>query len=96
MRKPKIHVGFGVQNTNGMSTLLIGKDTIENCVHHSSMENLDFITAGPIPPNPSELILNDKMDEILETLKQTYDVIIMDNPPVGIVTDGLANIEKAD
>ncbi|HMZ49580.1 MAG TPA: GNVR domain-containing protein, partial [Flavobacteriales bacterium] len=52
MRKPKIHLGFGVENVKGMSTLLIGKDTIEDCVQRSTLKGLDFITAGPIPPNP--------------------------------------------
>lgn len=96
MRKPKIHIGFGVDNHSGMSTLLIGKDTIENCVNHSELEGLDFITAGPIPPNPSELIINGEIDNIIEKLKKTYDTIIVDNPPVGLVTDGISMIKKAD
>jgi hypothetical protein len=70
MRKPKIHLGFGVENISGMSTLLIDKDTLENCVRHSSLEGLDFITAGPIPPNPSELIISPRMLELVEELKQ--------------------------
>ncbi len=96
MRKPKIHVGFNATNIIGMSTLLIGKDTIENAIQHSVLENLDFITAGPIPPNPSELIISKKMDEIIAELKTTYDTIIIDNPPVGLVSDGIAMIQKAD
>lgn len=96
MRKPKIHIGFGVENNAGMSTLLIGKDKIENCVNHSELKGLDFITAGPIPPNPSELIINGEIDKIIEKLKETYDTIIVDNPPVGLVTDGLSIIKKAD
>ena len=96
MRKPKIHLGFDVDNVRGMSTVLIGKDTVENCVRKSNLENLDFITAGPIPPNPSELIINPRMQEVLEQLKQRYDVILLDNPPVGLVTDGLPMIQLAD
>lgn len=96
MRRPKIHSGFSVENTKGMSTLLISKDTIENCVHKSKLENLHFITAGPIPPNPSELIINGKIDSIINELKKSYDVIIIDNPPVGLVTDGISIIQKAD
>ncbi len=96
MRKPKIHIGFNVQNSIGMSTLLIGKDSIESAIQHSSLENLDFITAGPIPPNPSELIISLKMDEILALLKTKYDVVIIDNPPVGLVSDGITMIQKAD
>ena len=96
MRKPKIHLGFNVQNIKGMSTILIEKDTIENTIQKSSQPNLDFITAGPIPPNPSELIISKNMDIVLENLKQLYDVVIIDNPPVGLVTDGISIIQKAD
>ncbi len=96
MRKPKIHIGFGVENNAGMSTLLIGKDSINNCISHSELKGLDFITAGPIPPNPSELIINGEIDSIIEELKKTYDTIIVDNPPVGLVTDGISIIKKAD
>jgi capsular exopolysaccharide synthesis family protein len=96
MRKPKIHIGFGVENSKGMSTLLIGKDTIEEGIQRSNLENLDIITAGPVPPNPSELIISKKMDEVLEYLRTVYEVIIIDNPPVGLVSDGIAMIQKAD
>lgn len=96
MRKPKIHLGFGVENKAGMSTLLIGKDKIEHCINQSELKGLDFITAGPIPPNPSELIINGEIDRIIEELKQSYDTIIVDNPPVGLVTDGISIIQKAD
>ena len=96
MRKPKIHIGFNVENEKGMSTLLIGKDTIDNCIVHSSLANLDFITAGPIPPNPAELIINPRMNEILAYLKTKYDIIIADLPPVGIVSDGVPILQIAD
>ncbi|MDQ3050934.1 MAG: polysaccharide biosynthesis tyrosine autokinase [Bacteroidota bacterium] len=96
MRKPKIHLGFNVENNKGISTILIGKDNFEDCVIKSSLENLEFITAGPIPPNPSELIISPKMDILLEDLKKIYDIIIIDTPPVGVVSDGIPIIKKAD
>ncbi|HEY0976212.1 MAG TPA: polysaccharide biosynthesis tyrosine autokinase, partial [Flavobacteriales bacterium] len=96
MRKPKIHLGFGVDNAMGMSTLLINRNTMDECIQRSAMLNLDLITAGPIPPNPSELIISPRMTDILEELKTRYDVILIDNPPVGLVTDGIAMIQKAD
>ena len=96
MRKPKIHLGFGIENDRGMSTLLIGKDTVSNCIKKSQLTGLDFITAGPIPPNPSELIINGEFDKIIAELKQSYDIIIVDNPPVGLVTDGISIIRQAD
>jgi capsular exopolysaccharide synthesis family protein len=57
---------------------------------------LDFIPAGPIPPNPSELIISGRFDEMLEQLKKLYDIIIIDTPPVGLVTDGILVMEKVD
>lgn len=96
MRRPRIHKGMDCDNDHGMSTLLIGKTTIEATVRHSDQENLDFITAGPIPPNPSELILSSAFEAIVEELKTKYDVIVIDTPPVGLVTDGISIIAKAD
>lgn len=96
MRKPKIHLGFNVENDRGISTLLIGKDIPEDCIIHSSLSNLDFITAGPIPPNPAELIINERMDVLIDHLKKSYDIIIIDLPPVGIVSDGVPIMQKAD
>ena len=96
MRKPKIHLGFGVENTTGMSTLLINKANFQDCVHHSDLENLDFITSGPIPPNPSELIINGQLEILIEELKTVYDFIIIDNPPIGLVSDAMQMLKKAD
>ena len=59
------------------------------------MENLDYIPAGPIPPNPSELILGAKFDELIDHLQERYDLIIIDTPPVGLVTDGIQALKKA-
>lgn len=96
MRKPKIHKGFDVENVKGMSTILIGKDDLTSCIYKSDQEGLEFITAGPVPPNPSELILKSKLKEVLEELKTKYDLITVDNPPVGLVTDGIEVIKNAD
>jgi len=96
MRKPKIHVGFGVSNDKGMSTILIRRNSISECIYRSSLTNLDFITAGPVPPNPSELVISQRMIEVIDELKKTYDIIVIDNPPVGLVTDGIKMIKIAD
>jgi len=96
MRRPKINKGFGVDNNYGMSTVLIGKSTIKEAIRHSDQDGLDFITAGPIPPNPSELIISERMGQIIEELKLEYDMVVIDTPPVGLVTDGVTLIQKAD
>ena len=96
LRKPKIHLGFNVSNDKGMSGLIINQYSIAECVQKSQIETLDFITAGPIPPNPSELIISESFKEKLAELKTMYDIIIIDNPPVGLVSDGIKNLTDAD
>lgn len=96
LRKPKVHLGFDADNTYGMSSLIVGQCTLEQCLQHSSLEGFDFITAGPIPPNPSELLLSDAYQDIIKKLKSIYDVIIIDNPPVGLVSDGIRNLTESD
>ncbi len=96
MRKPKIHMAFDVDNDKGMSTILIGKHKLKECVHHTAIDTLDFITAGPTPPNPSELILRKEFDDLLKEMHKIYDVIFIDSPPVGLVTDGIIIMKKVD
>lgn len=96
MRKPKIHRGFEVENNVGMSTILTHMTGIDECIRNSSVPLLQYITAGPIPPNPSELIMSPKLVEVINYLKSKYDYVIIDNPPVGLVTDGLTTLQMAD
>jgi capsular exopolysaccharide synthesis family protein len=96
MRKPKVHLSFGVANDKGMSTLLIGKHEIKECIKKTSMDNLDFIPSGPTPPNPSELILRDEFKTLLDKLHETYDIVFIDSPPVGLVTDGILIMKHVD
>ena len=70
LRKPKVHLGLNTNNNYGMSGLIINKFTLEQCVQHSTIENLDFITAGPIPPNPSELLLSDRFKDGIKNLTE--------------------------
>ncbi len=96
MRKPKVHLAFDKENIKGISTILIGKHSISECVHKTSLDNLDFISAGPIPPNPSELILRPEFDKLILDLLLLYDTVVIDTPPVGLVTDGILLMKKAD
>ena len=89
LRKPKIHHGFGTENGDGMSNVISGLSAIEDVIQHSEIPNLDFVTAGPIAPNPSELIQSNELTEIISDLKKKYDIVMIDNPPVGIVSDGI-------
>jgi tyrosine-protein kinase Etk/Wzc len=96
MRKPKVHLSFGVSNDKGMSTLLIGKHELKECIKNTSMPNLDFIPSGPTPPNPSELIMRDEFKMLVDKLHETYDIVFIDSPPVGLVTDGILIMRHVD
>ncbi len=101
MRKPKIHKAFdssenSITNTKGMSNILAGTHNWEECVKESRLKNLFFITAGNIPPNPSELILSEKMKIIIEDLKKSFDYIVIDNPPIGLLADAMYRLQNAD
>ena len=89
LRKPRIHKIFGVKNEVGMSNFLIGESKYEDVVVKTVVENLWYAPAGPVPPNPAELIESDVMREFIEKSKKKFDYIIIDTPPVAIVTDAL-------
>lgn len=96
MRKPKIHHCFDVSNTIGMSNMLVGKATLSECIQKTQVENLSFITAGLIPPNPTELMLRPRFLEVIKELKDNFDIILIDTPPVGIVTDANIILKHTD
>jgi polysaccharide biosynthesis transport protein len=89
LRKPKIYQDFKIENTSGVVNYLIGQKTLAEITQTTPIPFLDFIPAGPIPPNPAELIMGESMKEMLEELKLKYDYIILDTPPVGLVSDAL-------
>jgi tyrosine-protein kinase Etk/Wzc len=97
MRKPKSEkYPTGNDSPLGMSTILIKKNKWQDCVVKTSLENFDFIPSGPHPPNPSELLLNGEFSEFLEELRVNYDYVVIDTPPVGLVTDGVMAMKRSD
>jgi len=96
LRKPTLHHYFNVDNDIGMSTYLSGKSSIEEIIQSTKYDDLDVIASGPIPPNPSELILTDKLDRLINDLKEVYDYIFIDSAPMGLVTDTMHLMQYAD
>ncbi|MBX2895679.1 MAG: polysaccharide biosynthesis tyrosine autokinase [Cyclobacteriaceae bacterium] len=97
MRKPKSEkYPTGNDSPMGMSTILIKKNKWQECVVKTSLENFDFIPSGPHPPNPSELLLNGEFSDFLEELRAAYDYVVIDTPPVGLVTDGVMAMKRSD
>ncbi len=96
LRKPKIFDDFGISNDRGVSTWLIGRDSLEDIIKPTAHENLSIIPAGPVPPNPSELTSSVKTDELFTLLKNKFDFIIIDSPPIGSVSDTIHLTTLAD
>jgi tyrosine-protein kinase Etk/Wzc len=97
LRRPKVHLSFNnITNSIGLTTYLIGKSSLDQIIQKTTYDNLDVITAGPTPPNPSELLQTEEMSDLLKTLREKYDYIIIDSAPVGLVSDSLTIMEMAD
>ena len=96
LHKPKIHKTFELENKKGISSYLIGSDSLDDIIHENLFDNLDVVTAGPIPPNPSELVLKSKMSELFDQLESKYDYIIVDTPPFGLLNDAIELIKYLD
>jgi capsular exopolysaccharide synthesis family protein len=89
LRKPRIHKIFGINIDTGISTYLIGQEKFENIIFQTEVENLWYAPSGPVPPNPAELIDSPEMREFITMAKKQFDFIIIDTPPVALVTDAL-------
>lgn len=87
LRKPSIHEIFGISNTYGLSNLLVANNIYEPAIVDSGIKNLHLLTSGMRPPNPSELLSSKKMEQFINSLRDKYDYIIMDTPPILLVTD---------
>ena len=96
LRKPRLAEEFNLSNQTGVVNYLIKQKTLSEIINPTEIPNLDVILSGPIPPNPSELIISEAMKELIEELKQKYDYIILDTPPVGLVSDALELVQYAD
>ena len=96
LRKPKIFDDFNLTNEVGIVNYLIKQKTVDEIINHTHIPFLDVIVSGPIPPNPAEMIMSDGMKELIEELKKKYDYIILDTPPVGLVSDALELAQYCD
>jgi capsular exopolysaccharide synthesis family protein len=96
LRKPKIFDDFNITNEIGAVNYLIGSSTLDEIIFTTHIPFLDVITSGPVPPNPAELIMGDSMEQLINELKKRYDYIILDTPPVGLVTDAVELSQFAD
>lgn len=89
LRRPRIHKILGIDNSEGLTSYLIGNCEYENVIKETSIKNLYYAPSGPVPPNPAELIEDTKMDQFIARARNEFDYIFIDTPPVAIVSDTL-------
>ncbi|MCB0794328.1 MAG: polysaccharide biosynthesis tyrosine autokinase, partial [Flavobacteriales bacterium] len=96
LHKPKVGKGLNMSSPTGLSNLLVGTVDIPSVIKSTQIENFDVILSGPTPPNASELVLSKHLKELLDHARQRYDYIMIDTPPVGLITDALVMMKHAD
>lgn len=96
LRKSSLHKYLHISNSKGLSSLLAGMDPLEEVLQSTQVERLQVITAGPMPPNPAELLSSVSMESFMKTIRGKYDFVILDCPPVVAVTDGAVLAAQAD
>lgn len=95
LRKPSQHKTFRAKKTNGLSRILSGELTFEECVCRDVARGMDLLPSGSLPPNPSELLGSENMDKLLDEATALYDYVFIDTPPLCVVSDSLVLSEKA-
>lgn len=99
LRRPTVHRTFKVSNRYGISNVISSSSNtvnISEMIDNTEIDNLDVLTSGPIPPNPAELLGSERLSQLLDFLKEKYDLIILDAPPIDTVTDGQIVASHAD
>jgi len=89
LRKPRIHEILNISNNIGLSTFLLGKTQLDEIILNTNQNNLYFMPTGPVPPNPAEILESTKMKNLIEDLRNMFEIIVIDTPPVALVTDAM-------
>lgn len=96
MRKPTTHYTFRLPNKLGLTNVLTKKQTLDETVQATDVENLYVLTSGPIPPNPAEMLGSQALNDLIKEVKEKYDLLLFDSPPVLAVTDAQIIANKCD
>ena len=96
LRRPKLYSDFGFKNKKGISNHVFSDFGLSEVILKSDVENLDVLVSGPLPANPSDALLTDKFKNMMSSLRDMYDVIILDTPPLGLVADALTLMNYSD
>lgn len=96
LRKPALHHWFNVSNLSGLTSVLMNESPWQNAVKPTDVEGLSVLASGPTPPNPTEMLNSNKMNQLIEEFKAQYDLVIFDGPPALLMSDSLIIAAKCD
>ena len=96
LRKSKLHHTFKLKNDWGLTSYLSNQCDVKKIIHQTHVENLSFIPAGPMPPNPSELLYSERMRQLMKELKERFDYVLVDTAPIGLVSDAIPLVRTSD
>ena len=96
LRRSRMHKTFNLPNDKGLSNYLANQCEVDDVIRKTVQPNLDIVLSGPVPPNPSELLHNKRMIELIDDLKKRYDIIMIDTAPIGLVSDSIPLIRMSD
>ncbi|WNX21227.1 CpsD/CapB family tyrosine-protein kinase [Lacticaseibacillus paracasei] len=96
LRRPTVHATFRKLNLDGVTTVLTGKNKIDEVVEGTFVNNLSIISSGPVPPNPSELLNSKRMADLLKWARDKFDIVVLDAPPVLAVSDVQVLVPQTD
>lgn len=96
LRKPRLEKCLDLDNEFGLSTILTNRKTWQECLHKDVVENMDVITSGPLTPIAAELLIGKNIDTFISEVRNEYDIVILDTPPLGIIHDAITLSKYAD
>lgn len=96
LRRPRLHKALHLQAQQGVSSLVVGQGTLEQVAQPTEVPGLTVLPCGPLPPNPAELLHTRAFAELLQRLRERYDLVVLDSPPIGPVSDALVLARQAD
>lgn len=96
LRRPRLHYTFGVSGEKGLTSVLLGASQVTEVIKSTDVIGLDVLTCGPLPPNPAELLHSEGFQKLLRELDGRYDRVVLDSPPIGVVTDAAILAQSVD
>lgn len=96
LRRPVLHGIFGQSRNDGLTNILVGRTMLQQALKQTQVDNLFLVTSGTLPPNPSELLTSNMMDQFLNEANTQFDIVLLDTPPVIAVTDAAVLSRKVD